>query len=732
MESAKQFAVHEELRQAECANEPILIPGAIQPHGALVTVEPASLEILQVSANSKQMLGVDPMDLVGQSVSVILKGDWLTSTLVKEGDRLANPYFIEVNGINFDLIIHRTSELIILEFEPSSPRDMRLFPDLSAAIRRISTVRETQDLRNCVARELREWIGFDRVVVYKFHPDGHGEVVAEDRLRELEPYLHQHFPASDIPAQARALYLKKASQLIVTSTYTPVPLIPLLNPATGKPLDLSQAELRSVSPHHLQYMRNMGNAASISLPLVREGQLIGMVTATAREPRMVSYLVRRACEIIADHLTLQIGALNQIHVLKRELDYQLIRSDLVRQIGDANDISSGLCSGDITLLNLVNCDGAIVRIGGKITSIGIVPSDHEKFELFKWIANIQEPMEISSDALGSEYPTLAELVPSFAGIQLWQCGPRGDFLAFFRVEVLETIDWIGDPRSINRDTPLSPRNSFSIWRESVTGKSLPWLAEETHQIRELLRDLEGVRAHQAAAADLSRAGEVQRALNPKDSVLSLGFDVAGACIPTSTVGGDFFDWYPIEGGIAFTLGDVMGKGVGAGMIAAAVRTSLRAERSNPDSSVAVAKTSSMLGADLAEFSSFATLFHAHLNTYSEKISFTDAGHGLSLIVRKDGTSVHLKSGNFPIGLALIENFSEQFEELRVGDTLISFSDGVLDMYDTPLEAMEFVTELARRSPTPQSLVDAMMDEAANLSMPDDITIIAVKRNNDRP
>ena len=727
-----QLAADEATRLAECSIEPILIPGAIQPHGALVTVEPNSLEILQVSANSKQMLGIDPLDLVGQSVSVILTGDWLTSTLATEGDRLANPYFTEVNGINFDLIIHRTSELIILEFEPSSPKDMRLFPDLSAAIRRISTVRETQDLRNCVARELREWIGFDRVVVYKFHPDGHGEVVAEDRLLELEPYLHQHFPASDIPAQARALYLKKASQLIVNSTYTPVPLIPVLNPTTGKPLDLSQAEMRSVSPHHLQYMRNMGNAASISLPLVREGQLVGMVTATDREPRMVSYLVRRACEIIADHLTLQTGALNQIHLLKRQLDYQLIRSDLVRQIVDAHDISSGLCSGDITLLNLVNCDGAIVRIDGKMTSIGIVPSDHEKFELFRWIAKIQEPMEISSDALGSEYPTLAKLVPDFAGIQIWQCGPRGDFLAFFRAEVLDTIDWIGDPRSINRDTPLSPRNSFSIWRQSVTGKSLPWLAEETHQIRELIRDLNGVRAHQAAAADLSRAGEVQRALNPKESVPGLGFDVAGACLPTSTVGGDFYDWYSIEGGIAITLVDVMGKGVGAGMIAAAVRTSLRIERNNPDSSVAVSKTSSMLSADLAEVASFATLFHARLNSNSGKISFTDAGHGLSLIVRHDGSFVHLKSTNFPIGLSLKEDFSEQFEELLLGDMLISFSDGVLDLHDSPLEAMEFITELARNSPNPQSLVDAMMNEVANLAMSDDITILAVKRNNDRP
>ena len=565
------------------------------------------------------------------------------------------------------------------------------------------------------------------MVLYHFHPDGHGEVVAEDRVPELESYLHQHFPASDIPVQARNLYLKKASQLIATSTYVPVPLIPPLDPTTGQPLDLSLAELRSVSPHHLEYMRNMGTAATISLSLVQEGKLIGMITASAREPRLVSYVRRRACEILAQQVTLQLGALTQSHLLKRQLDYQLVRSDLLRQVVATGDIAAGLCSGDVTLLDLVDSDGAVARIGGVITSVGAVPLDDQILELVNWISQNDESANISSEALEEDYPGLASLIPSFAGIQLWQCGPRGDFLAWFRNEVLQTIDWLGDQSLLNRDTPLSPRNSFSIWRQSVSGTSLPWLPEEITQIGELIRDLDGVRAQQAAAADLSRAGEVQRALQPKDSAPAPGFDVAGACMPSSTVGGDFYDWYSIEGGLAFTLGDVMGKGVGAGMIAAAVRTSLRTDRGNPDSSVAVAHASSMLNADLAEASSFATLFHSRLNSDSGKISFTDAGHGLSIIVRKDGASVHLKGGNFPIGLALGEDFTEQFEELQSGDMLVSFSDGVLDMPNGGLDAIEFISDLARHSPTPQLLVDAIVSAAANLTMPDDITIIAVKR-----
>jgi len=568
------------------------------------------------------------------------------------------------------------------------------------------------------------------VVVYHFYPDGHGEVVAEDRDSELKPFLHQHFPASDIPVQARTLYLKKASQLIASNDYVPVPLIPVLNPNTGEPLDLSRAELRSVSPHHLQYMRNMDTATTISLPLVHEGILTGMITCSTRKPRMVSYVLRRACEIIAQQVTLQIGALAQQRLLERRLQYQLVRSDLIRQIVATNDMSTGLCLGDVTLLNLINADGAIARIGGSIASVGNVPSANQVLRLVRWITGTDETIRISSDALGSDRPDLAELFPQYAGMVLWQCGPRGDFLAWFRQEFLQTIDWIGNQLPENRDTPFSPRNSFAMWRQSVTGRSRPWLPEDIAQIGELIRDLDGVRAQQAAASDLNRAREVQRALQPKDSAPSAGFDVAGTCIPARMVGGDFYDWYSIEDGLAITLGDVMGKGVGAGMIAAAVRTSLRADRNNPDSSVAVTNSSTMLNADLAEASSFATLFHARLNSETGEISYIDAGHGLSIIMRRDGKSVRLPSGDFPIGLGLGDIFSQQFEVLHPGDMLVSFSDGVLDVYDADLDPIEIVADLARVAQTPQSLVDSIVRAVGTMTMSDDVTVIAVKRKDD--
>ena len=718
-------------RLGECATEAIHIPGAIQPHGALIAIDATSFEIRQVSANSAAMLGFEPSELLGQSVDVLLGEQWLRAVLAIEDDRVENPFTAEIAGTPFDVIVHRSGSLVIVEFEAMRVANPRLLASLNAAVRTISATRTVQALRDCAARELRALIQFDRVVIYHFYPDGHGEVVAEDRVPDLEPYLHQHFPASDIPAQARSLYLKKASQLIASSDYTPVPLVSEPNRPIGEPVDLSRAELRSVSPHHLHYMRNMGTAATISLSLVHEGELIGMITCSSREPRFVSYIHRRACEILAHQLTLQLGAMAQRHRLERQLEYQTVRSELLHQIVETSDIPGGLCIGDVTLVDLVHADGAIARIAGVTTSVGAAPSAAQVLELARWVAHADEPLQLRSDALDFEHPDLAELLPSVAGLVLWQCGPRGDFLAWFRGEVLQTIDWLGDQSLENRDSPLSPRNSFALWRQSVTGRSLPWSPGDITEIGELVRDLASVRAQQADASDLTRASEVQRALQPKETEPSAGYDVAGACLPTRTVGGDFYDWYSTDGGLALTLGDVMGKGVGAGMIAAAVRTSLRADRTTGDSSVAVARASEVLDADLAEAASFVTLFHARINSATGEISYVDAGHGLSVILRRDGSSVRLAGFDYPIGLAMGGTFSQQFEILNPGDMLVSFSDGVLDMYDGSLTALGVVADLARQAPSPQSLVDAIMDLAGAQTIPDDVTVVAVRRKDDR-
>lgn len=231
----------------------------------------------------------------------------------------------------------------------------------------------------------------------------------------------------------------------------------------------------------------------------------------------------------------------------------------------------------------------------------------------------------------------------------------------------------------------------------------------------------------AAAEELQRAAEVQRFLLPTTSEPVPGYETAGACIPAKAVGGDFFDWYTIDGGLGFTLGDVMGKGAGAGMIAATTRAVIRSARKDEDPVKALTRVSDSFTSTLSEASSFATLFHARLRAEDGRVLFTDAGHGLTLLIRTDASWERLASRELPVGL-VPEAIWHSFEVyLKPGDMIVSFSDGVLDLYDGTLAAVEEIALLAAAAVSAQDIVDAVHERALKAANPDDVTILAVRR-----
>ncbi|MDZ4353062.1 MAG: SpoIIE family protein phosphatase [Arthrobacter sp.] len=233
----------------------------------------------------------------------------------------------------------------------------------------------------------------------------------------------------------------------------------------------------------------------------------------------------------------------------------------------------------------------------------------------------------------------------------------------------------------------------------------------------------------AATAELSRAAQIQRFLLPKDAAPLPGYQTAGACIPSTAVGGDFFDWYLIEEGLGFTLGDVMGKGAGAGMIAATTRAVIRSARNSGDPATALTLTQDCLATDLSQAGTFATLFHARLRASDGRILFADAGHGLTLVVRAAGTWERLASDNFPVGLLPDTRWESLETRLGPGDMIVSFSDGVLDLYDGTLAAVDEIGRLAVCAGSAEELVDAVRRRAQGSSNPDDVTILAVRRDN---
>jgi len=283
------------------------------------------------------------------------------------------------------------------------------------------------------------------------------------------------------------------------------------------------------------------------------------------------------------------------------------------------------------------------------------------------------------------------------------------------------------PLLLAADFDSNPNEIFrAAFNPVAFGAAAAVVNELSRQARKQLRIVR-VR-EQASASELSQAAAVQRALLPKDGASLAGYEVAGVCIPSKSVGGDFFDWYPIDGGIALTIGDVMGKGVGAGMIAATARAVVRSAARRDDPIIALERLATCLATELSEAATFVTLFHARVRAGDGQVSYADAGHGLTLVVRADGTAERLTSLDLPLGVIADADWARLEMVLERGETIVSFSDGVLDLYDGTLAAVDEVAAIARASGSARELVDAIASVARIKQNPDDVTIVALRRD----
>ncbi|WP_019181802.1 bifunctional diguanylate cyclase/phosphodiesterase [Microbacterium yannicii] len=469
----------EALRLQECAAEPIRTIGRIQSHGVLVGVDPATSTVVLASDNAAHWLG----RRLDEAESDVLS--WAVSHGVA-----VDPVRAEFEGAVYDVIVHRETSPLMVELEPIVAQLDYVRTGVVGAIQRVASITDPDELRTRAAEEIKAITGFDRVMVYRFHEDGHGDVAADAREPDMEPYAGLHFPASDIPSQARALYLEKRSRAIVDTEDPGLGLQSLLPDAT---VDLGLTELRAASPHHLQFMRNMGQASTVSFALVIDDRLAGMITCAHRTPRRLPVLLRRAIEVMASQLSLQLSAAESIAHLRRQLEARQRRAEVTAPLYGRGDIARVLLGGERTILDVVPADGAFVRIGGTDHTVGQLPP----LAAIARVIDSLGPESFSSDALPMERPELAVEMPGVAGLLIVPLGEE-DCLVFVRGEVAHTVDWLGDQGPGNRDDPLSPRRSFSAWRESVTGRSLPW-GEHALDARELGADIRAALAARAQA-----------------------------------------------------------------------------------------------------------------------------------------------------------------------------------------------------------------------------------------
>ena len=485
---------------SNCHREPIRTPGGIQSHGVLLAADEHSLEVVQASANAAAVLG---RTVLGATLTELLGADAVAQ--LREGAADATPNLRPQRSGEHDAYAYRPADgVLVVELEPvgSSPASLtRYQEEIARALTLLQHAPSIDELLWRAARIVRELTGSDRVWAYRFEPDDHGVIVAEEKREDLDAFLHLHYPASDIPPQARALFLQNRLRFIHDVETPATPLEPLVNPITGEWLDLSGGVLRAVSPIHIQYLKNMGATASMSIALSVGGRLWGLISGHHYSgPLFVPHEVRATCELIGIVCSMQLEALEQLEVSRRQTALGAQRSAVLDRVAASSSILDGLASAGEALLAVCDADGAAIRIDGELRTMGETPAD---------VAAVLDGLE------GADVTAVEDFDGSMPGVLAAPLAvARGNHVVWFRREYVHEIRWAHAPKSLAVKDPdrLNPDGSFRTWAESVKGRSRPWDAVEVESVAELRSALGTfliTRAEQLAAlnAELARSNE---------------------------------------------------------------------------------------------------------------------------------------------------------------------------------------------------------------------------------
>lgn len=488
----------------DCAAEPIQFPAAIQPHGYLISCLLPDWTIRHVSANVVEVLDVPAEVLVGQTLHEFLTQEVLLP--IADLANLAEPGAAPLRAVTgnvgpearlFDISVHVNQGLVHLELEPRDGGNRGIAPTAmaQAMIARVAAQERMEDMHQQAVEQLRKLIGFDRVLVYRFLADGAGEVIAESRADDIAPLMGLRFPESDIPAQARALYVRNRMRVIPDTAYRPAPIVPALV-ADGEPLDLSMHLLRSVSPVHLEYSRNMGVAASMSISLISGGRLWGLIACHHRQPRPVPTAVRSAAELFGLFLSMRVSAHDQHLAGVRDELAREVRETLWRKLASTRDLDQALAGELDHLAMSLNCDGIGILLDGKWSRFGFAPDDACAPLLVNWLTQTAGEREDLFAISAADQWCAERCSPTgLAGLLALRLGRRDDWLLFFRKEQVQDVLWAGEPAKESATVAgrmvLKPRERFEAWSEVIRGHSLPWTSLDlrmAERLRHLLNE----------------------------------------------------------------------------------------------------------------------------------------------------------------------------------------------------------------------------------------------------
>ena len=499
-----------------CQNYPIRTIGHIQPHGILLVLKSSSLSITQASANTNSALGLSPEDLLGKSLTSIFPDEEVEDlrTCLRESDNFGvRTLTARITGEQFYIYLHLQQDIILLELEPVRTDAFDL-ESLQRQISQMTTVFEKTttilELSQRLAKEIRALINFDRVMIYQFLSDQSGIVIAEEKHTGIESYLGLHYPATDIPAEARAVFTENPLRCIPDINYSPAPIIQADKSLTQKPLDISATWLRGVAPAHVEYLKNMGVVSSLTMPLLDESGLWGLISCHHSQPTYTTAETRSILVLLSKVASLNLFRQQQLerNVYREQRNCFLTDLKAARKQDDAS-LQQVLIQNSQLLLDVFKSEGLAFIFEQDITIVGTTPSEADIRGLARWLKKKPDPT-FSTCALSQEYSEENICSDLPAGLLSISAATQHSqsiayHIVLFRPEQLQTVSWAGQLNYTCKfneygELELGPRKSFELWKEQVRGQSLPWSAQELETASDLHSVLMQVALNSSEAA----------------------------------------------------------------------------------------------------------------------------------------------------------------------------------------------------------------------------------------
>lgn len=461
-----------------CAKEPIHIIGKTQAHGVLISYDPISLKITQAGKNTSTVFGMSSDEILGKELSYLLGEDQAEGLMDLLSKELSTPHDVEINNTNFLVLAHYSGPNLILDFEPYQEVNNPYYfqKQLTLILNELQAANTINQLCESATSLTKKMFGYDRVMVYKFDEEWNGEVIAESKEEDMDSWLGLHYPATDIPAQSRELFLKTRVRIIVDVNYTAVSIIPELSPITGEPLDISCSGLRAVSPIHIEYLKNMKVGASLSAAIIVKGRLWGLIACHHQTAKHLDFYQRESCRFLTQMVSTELDLLENTFFLSEVKRSEVIRRQLVVQMNKESNLVKALTEGNVKFTDLIPCGGGAIYMNARWKVVGLTPNE-EQLESLLNFSTQQPESHFATRNLSVVFPEAKDYQETASGVICLKIS-KNIYIFWFRPEEIQEINWGGNPQNKafynEKEQRISPRLSFEKWREELTGVAKPW------------------------------------------------------------------------------------------------------------------------------------------------------------------------------------------------------------------------------------------------------------------